>query len=46
MKGHYEKGKKARQERQANFLEKEPKDRAKSRPNPKSKFKKRSGKKR
>ena len=41
---NYEKGKAAKQTRQANYLDKEPKDRTKSRPNPKAKFKTRSGK--
>ncbi len=40
----YDKGKQARQTRQANYLDKVPKDRTKSRPNPKAKFKQRSGK--
>ena len=37
----YDKGKKARQTRQAVYLVKSPKDRTKSRPNPKAKYKKR-----
>ena len=40
----YDKGKQSRQTRQAVYLDKVPKDRTKSRPDPKAKFKKRSGK--